>query len=77
MLFSTSASRTQWETFTDGTSTAKSATITGVNNGVFYVVRVAAESKRPGAWSAESTSVVPGNVQIKFTGSNGTGRSCC
>ena len=35
-------SRTQWETFTDGTSTATSATITGVNNGVSYVVRVAA-----------------------------------
>ena len=57
------ASRTQWETFTDGTSTATSATITGVNNGVSYVVRVAAVNpKGQGAWSAESTSVVPGNV---------------
>ena len=56
-------SRTEWTTFTDGTSTATSATITGVNNGVSYVVRVAAVNpKGQGAWSAESTSVVPGNV---------------
>ncbi|MGI9448083.1 MAG: fibronectin type III domain-containing protein, partial [Pirellulales bacterium] len=57
------ASRTQWETFTDGTSTATSATITGVNNGIAYVVRVAAvNQKGQGPWSAESTSVVPGTV---------------
>ncbi len=62
------ASRTQWETFTDGTSTATSATITGVNNGVSYVVRVAAVNpKGQGAWSAESTSVVPGNVPDQIT----------
>ena len=57
------ASRTQWTTYADGTSTATSATITGVFNGVSYVVRVAAVNpKGQGAWSAESTSVVPGNV---------------
>lgn len=62
------ASRTEWTTFTDGTSTATSATITGVNNGVSYVVRVAAVNpKGQGAWSAESTSVVPGNVPDQIT----------
>ncbi|MGI9458823.1 MAG: fibronectin type III domain-containing protein, partial [Pirellulales bacterium] len=57
------ASRTQWTTYADGTSTATSATITGVFNGVSYVVRVAAvNQKGQGAWSAESTSIVPGNA---------------
>jgi hypothetical protein len=40
------ASRTDWTTYTDGTSTATSATITGVNNGVSYVVRVAAVNQK-------------------------------
>ncbi|MGI9447900.1 MAG: fibronectin type III domain-containing protein, partial [Pirellulales bacterium] len=57
------ASRTEWTTYTDGTSTATSATITGVNNGVSYVVRVAAvNQKGQGPWSADSSSVVPGSV---------------
>ncbi|MBT6460751.1 MAG: fibronectin type III domain-containing protein, partial [Planctomycetaceae bacterium] len=62
------ASRTEWSTFTDGTSTAASATITGVNNGVSYVVRVAAvNQKGQGPWSAESSDVVPGNVPVQVT----------
>ena len=74
------ASRTQWTTYADGTSTATSATITGVFNGVSYVVRVAAVNpKGQGAWSAESTSVVPGNVpdQIADLAATAAGRSCC
>jgi titin len=62
------ASRTDWTTYTDGTSTATSATITGVNNGVSYVVRVAAvNQKGQSPWSTESTSVVPGTVPDQIT----------
>ena len=57
------ASRTDWSDFSDGASTVTSATITGLNNGVSYVVRVAAvNQKGQGPWSAESSDVVPGNV---------------
>ncbi|MDA9718555.1 fibronectin type III domain-containing protein [Planctomycetaceae bacterium] len=56
-------SRTNWVDFQDGESTAASATLTGLNNGVSYVVRVrAVNEKGPGPWSAESSSVVPGAV---------------
>ena len=52
-----------WNDFSDGTSTLTSATITGVTNGVSYVVRVAAvNQKGQGPWSDVSASVVPGAV---------------
>lgn len=51
---------TNWTTFSDGTSTLTSATVTGLTNGTSYVFRVAAKnSNGTGVYSASSPSVTP------------------
>ena len=49
-----------WVTFSDGTSTATSATVTGLTNGISYIFRVAGvNSVGRGPYSAISNRVVP------------------
>jgi hypothetical protein len=49
-----------WSSFSDATSTATSATVTGLTNDVPYVFRVAAVNAiGTGAYSAESASITP------------------
>ena len=61
------ASRTQWTTYADGTSTATSATITGVFNGVSYVVRVAAVNPKAKGLGQQNQQVLcPVMSQIKL-----------
>ena len=51
---------TSWTTFSDGTSTLTSATVTGLTNGTSYVFRVAAKnSNGTGVYSASTLSVTP------------------
>ena len=58
-----SNSGSTWTTFADGTSTAASATVTGLSNGTAYVFRVAAvNGVGTGAYSSATSSVVPGDV---------------
>ena len=55
-----SNSGSTWTTFSDGTSTSASATVTGLTNGVSYTFRVAGVSGvGQGAWSSASNSVTP------------------
>jgi hypothetical protein len=55
-----SNSGSTWTTFSDGTSTTASATVTGLTNGTAYVFRVAAvNGVGQGAYSTASSSVTP------------------
>ena len=66
-----------WNTFADGSSTATSATVTGLTNGVSYEFRVSAvNSKGTGAAStivSTTPSIVPG-APIGLTATSGDGR---
>lgn len=55
-----SNSGSTWTTFSDGTSTSTSATVTGLTNGTAYVFRVAAvNGVGIGSYTAASASVTP------------------
>jgi len=60
---------TTWTTFADGTSTATSASVTGLTNGTAYVFRVAAiNAIGQGAYTSASGSVTPGFVPSAVAG---------
>ena len=55
-----SNSGSTWSTFSDGTSTSTSATVTGLTNGTSYVFKVAASNTYgTGIYSSSSSSVTP------------------
>jgi hypothetical protein len=72
-----SNSGSTWTTFADGTSTATSATVTGLTNGTAYVFRVAAvNGVGTGAYSSAMSSVTPNAgtlVEYLIVGGGGSG----
>jgi hypothetical protein len=73
---------TSWTTFSDGTSTTTTATVTGLTNGTAYVFRVAAvNAVGTGPYSSATSSVTPGDgdpffssvsLLLHMDGSNGS-----
>jgi len=76
-----SNSGSTWTTFSDGTSTSTSATVTGLTNNTAYVFRVRAINLYGnGDYSSATSSVTPTQVTYSYTfsgvtgsGGNGTG----
>ena len=68
---------TSWNRFVDGTSTATSATVTGLTNGTAYVFRVAAESASVTGAFGQSAAVTPrttAGVPTSVQGTSGNGQ---
>ena len=67
------ASGGAWTTFSDGTSTSTSATVTGLTNGAAHIFQVAAvNGVGQGSYSASSSSVTPYTTPGAPTGVSGT-----
>jgi hypothetical protein len=68
---------TSWDTFADATSTATSATVTGLTNGMAYLFRVAAvNAAGSGAYGQTSATVTPKTVAsapVSVVGTPGNG----
>lgn len=68
-----SNSGSSWTTFSDGVSTATSATVTGLTNGTAYIFQVAAlNSVGTGSYSVSSSEVTPFSVPGQPTSISGT-----